>query len=578
MIRGLFTRQANIFALTAAVMLFTEIFSFLYLAEVSDRTRILLLTSLLDTAFLLSPYFILPPKWRRGIWILFLLLPVFTLTELLYFKHFGNFYYGNIILAGKITDNSVVSSALSLLKPTYILLFLPSLLLIAPYILLRKGILTQRYSVRTRCLWFCLILCIPPCAYFLTARRYYRSAPPEKIASEHTADCNYHIFNDPSYKPQLAMNYGVSGLFIRTLCDIFPQRISIDEKQRSEIISVLSSSSRTETADSLFSGNSNKNLILLIVESLNSSVFRLPEAQEICPNLCRLIQDSSSVYVPEILSQTGPGNSSDGQLMYNTGLYPVSYMPFVTEYGMSDYPSIAKALKNHSNSEIIYEDQQLWNHWSTTRSYGFRHLYSDLYDESNKGKDEDYHVISKVIEVADTISRPFFLQVTTYSTHEPYDRLRISPVLKLSDASKSKFDTKALNYLQTVGYFDRQLGRLLAALDSLGLKESTIMAIVGDHSAPSVAMSPMLDCNTVPLIITNTGVTQKYDRTIGQIDLFPTLLDLMSIEEYILPQTGKNYRGLGRSIFSTDSTDTATVPTDSLRRLSQLMILSRFFD
>lgn len=106
-------RQADIFFCTAAVMLFTEIFSFLYLAEVSDRTRILFLTSLLDTAFLLSPYFILPPKWRRGIWILFLLLPVFTLTELLYFKHFGNFYYGNIILAGKITDNSVVSSALT---------------------------------------------------------------------------------------------------------------------------------------------------------------------------------------------------------------------------------------------------------------------------------------------------------------------------------------------------------------------------------------------------------------------------------------------------------------------------------
>lgn len=578
MMRGLFTRQANIFALTAAVMLFTEIFSFLYLAEVSDRTRILFLTSLLDTAFLLSPYFILPPKWRRGIWILFLLLPVFTLTELLYLEHFGNFYYGNIILAGKITDNSVVSSALSLLKPAYIFLLLPSLLLIPPYILMRKGILTQRYSIRTKCLWFCLILCIPPCAYFLTARRYYRSAGPEKVASEHAADCNYHIFNDPSWKPKLAMNYGVSGLFIRTLCDIFPQRIRIDEKQRSEITAVLSTSSRTETADSLFSGNSNKNLILLIVESLNSSVFSLPEAQEICPNLCRLIQDSSSVYVPEVLSQTGPGHSSDGQLMYNTGLYPVSYMPFVTEYGMSDYPSIAKALKNHSNSEIIYEDQQLWNHWSTTRSYGFNHLYSDLYDGSNKGKDEDYHVISKVIEVADTISRPFFLQVTTYSTHEPYDRLRISPVLKLSNPLKSKFDTKVLNYLQTVGYFDRQLGRLLAALDSLGLKENTIMAIVGDHSAPSAAMSPMLDCNTVPLIITNTGVTQKYDRTIGQIDIFPTILDIMSAEEYILPQTGKNYRGLGRSIFSAHAADTATIPSDSLRHLSELMILSRFFD
>ena len=91
-------------------------------------------------------------------------------------------------------------------------------------------------------------------------------------------------------------------------------------------------------------------------------------------------------------------------------------------------------------------------------------------------------------------------------------------------------------------------------------------------------MSPLLECNSVPLIIANAGCGLRYERSINQVDLFPILLDVMGVTDYTLPQTGRNYRGLGHSIFNSTPETGTGAPADSIRALSELMILSRFFD
>ena len=572
------SRRADIFFCIAGLLLFIEIFSFFCISDAYSHIRTAVMISIAETAFLMAPYVLLPPRFRRLIWIPFLFFPIFMLTELLYLRHFGNFYHGTIILAGNIVNRTVTDSAFSFLKPADCLILLPSLLLIPPYILFRKDILSRSYRLPVKIFWLCTMLIIPAGIYSIAYYKVYkwakithgnvdRSLMDEKIIQP---------LYDPSLKPKLAQLYGVSMLAVRTVCDLWPEKINLDSRQRDAIISILGSPTETEAADSIFSSNREKNLILLIVESLNSSVMKLAEASEICPELYRLSRDSNSIYVPDVLSQTGPGNSSDGQFMYNTGLYPLRDLPFVTKYGLSSYPALAKALPSHSNSEIIYEEHTMWNHWSTTLSYGYSHLYSNL-DNGNL-VNEDHYVIEKTLEVADTISRPFFLQVTTYSMHEPYDRLRTEPNLKKTSGFLRSLDTRDANYLESVNYFDRQLGRLIEGLDRQGILGNTVIAIIGDHSTPESTVSPLLDCNSVPLIIANAGCGLRYERPINQVDLFPILLDVMGVTDYTLPQTGRNYRGLGHSIFnSTPKTDTGA-PADSIRALSELMILSRFFD
>jgi iduronate 2-sulfatase len=94
-------------------------------------------------------------------------------------------------------------------------------------------------------------------------------------------------------------------------------------------------------------------------------------------------------------------------------------------------------------------------------------------------------------------------------------------------------------YYASVSFMDAQVGRVLEALDRLKLRENTIIVFFGDHGYHlgekgkwSKAYS-LFDINLrVPMIIAvpngKPGVSQ---RTVGLIDLFPTLVDLCGLPQ-----------------------------------------------
>ena len=94
-------------------------------------------------------------------------------------------------------------------------------------------------------------------------------------------------------------------------------------------------------------------------------------------------------------------------------------------------------------------------------------------------------------------------------------------------------------YYASVSYVDACLGRLLEALQELGLDENTIVVVWGDHGwklGEHGAWGKQTNYNIdtgVPLIIRAPGVRSRsdhYDQLIELVDLFPTLCDLSGIE------------------------------------------------
>lgn len=67
-------------------------------------------------------------------------------------------------------------------------------------------------------------------------------------------------------------------------------------------------------------------------------------------------------------------------------------------------------------------------------------------------------------------TRPFFLWVHVYDPHAPYEA---------PDGAAAS--SSALAYDGEVAYASTQIGRLLARLDAKGLRESTVVAVAGDH-------------------------------------------------------------------------------------------------
>jgi arylsulfatase A-like enzyme len=113
-------------------------------------------------------------------------------------------------------------------------------------------------------------------------------------------------------------------------------------------------------------------------------------------------------------------------------------------------------------------------------------------------------------------------------------------------------------YWACVRYTDRQVGKVLDALDELGLRDNTIVVVWGDHGWNLgdgqlwAKHTPHERAVKSTLIIDAPGVTPKggavSDSIVQSLDLFPTLVDLCGLEnvETEHPLDGKSLRPILR--------------------------------
>jgi arylsulfatase A-like enzyme len=94
-------------------------------------------------------------------------------------------------------------------------------------------------------------------------------------------------------------------------------------------------------------------------------------------------------------------------------------------------------------------------------------------------------------------------------------------------------------YFASVSYTDAQIGRLMDALDSLGLAENTIVVLWGDHGWKlgehnGWCKQSNYEIDTrVPLIISGFGVEAKGERSMALtefVDIYPTLVEMADFQ------------------------------------------------
>jgi phosphoglycerol transferase MdoB-like AlkP superfamily enzyme len=151
---------------------------------------------------------------------------------------------------------------------------------------------------------------------------------------------------------------------------------------------------------------------------------------------------------------------------------------------------------------------------------------------------------------------PFYAFLVTLSNHMPFDlpeRLRELPL-------DPALDQEVMGgYLQSVHYTDKHLGRFLDKLRQRGILDNTVVVITGDHQGvhkfypQELARSPLAepwwveDERKLPLLIVARGLQPGEIATQGgQVDLMPTLLDLLGVDPG--PWAGKM---MGRNLLNT---------------------------
>lgn len=486
--------------------------------------------------------------------VIFVLLDGLFVANLMYFRtYFTAIPLDSYLLASNLSDfsSSVIDSC------RVVDLFFPLSTIAAGILWWRNfrkpedkqvGKERKRYSVARYVLLILLVALIP--AIRLWSQNGF------KAAYERLQDAYLHTCNVPMYTI-------FGSLYYDYTCD----QIVYTEDIKNDIDSWLAR--KTDCKSVLPHVYAKDNCVIILAESLESWVLnKTVEGQEITPNLNRILRDSSVIYAPHVLSQVKGGRSIDAQLLMCTGLLPINSGPYSIKFPESYYPSLVKAFKEkHKNARaysLTVDKPMVWNQCIIAPVLGYDSLVSKscFIPEEPVGSRKQVgdraflrQCLSKMKKnEVWSDSGNTLVQCVTYSGHNPFI---------LPDSLKKVFFSEdvpdVLNrYMTMANYTDRAIGEFISRLKSDKRFENTLVVIMGDHEAlgtvrkelcsDPVGKNILSDKAFVPLIILNAPSNMYYGKVMGQIDVYPTLLDLLGLNDYW-------WKGLGESIFNPQKPD-----------------------
>lgn len=341
--------------------------------------------------------------------------------------------------------------------------------------------------------------------------------------------------------------------------DITDAAEPITPEKQAEIEQWLASQPKHQPADSVTEKRSN--LLIVFAESLESWVLeKKVDGKEITPCLNRLLKEKSTLYAPNVLTQVKGGRSIDAQLMICSGLLPLMSGTYSSLYYDNTFYTLQKAMRElkHSRSYLLTIDKvSTWNQGAVARSFGTDTIisYHDFKMTEAFGTHKRIGDASFFQQCREKIERgevwkpgeSVYMQFVTYSGHAPFklpDHLR-------TITFPASIPEKAADYMTTAHYTDKAIGDFVAYLKTLPQYKETIVVIVGDHEGLASYRQELVgnpacrglvsDKQLTPFIVLNSPVGMRYDKFMGQIDIYPTLLNLMQLDAY-------RWHGLGQSI------------------------------
>lgn len=341
--------------------------------------------------------------------------------------------------------------------------------------------------------------------------------------------------------------------------DITDAAEPITPEKQAEIERWLASQPKHQPADSVTEKRSN--LLIVFAESLESWMLeKKVDGKEITPCLNRLLKEKSTLYAPNVLTQVKGGRSIDAQLMICSGLLPLMSGTYSSLYYDNTFYTLQKAMRGlkHSRSYLLTIDKvSTWNQGAVARSFGTDTIisYHDFKMTEAFGTHKRIGDASFFQQCREKIERgevwkpgeSVYMQFVTYSGHAPFklpDHLR-------TITFPASIPEKAADYMTTAHYTDKAIGDFVAYLKTLPQYKETIVVIVGDHEGLASYRQELVgnpacrglvsDKQLTPFIVLNSPVGMRYDKFMGQIDIYPTLLNLMQLDAY-------RWHGLGQSI------------------------------
>lgn len=355
------------------------------------------------------------------------------------------------------------------------------------------------------------------------------------------------------------------GMYNYHLYDIYIQsksqakRAFADGSELTEVHNYVRAN-QAEPDEALFGLAEGKNLIVVTLESMQTFTLNQEmNGQTITPFLNELTNDEDTIYFPNFYHQTGLGKTSDSEFLLENSLYPLSGGAVFFTHAGNTYNSMAEKLGNQGYATNVQHanSKSFWNRDMMYESLGideFLDIQSYTIGEGeavNWGM-KDIPFFQQSVAYLKDMPQPFYSRLITLTNHHPF-------TLDEEDKLISEFDSNSgtLNrFFQTTRYLDEAVIELFAELKASGLYENSIIVMYGDHYGISEnhneAMAQYLGKEITPyesaqlqkvpffVHIPGSGKGHVNETIGGQIDLRPTILNLMGIESHQDMQFGSD--------------------------------------
>lgn len=501
---------------------------------------------LLDVTILFL--FFLLISWRRvklSLILTFITTLLLSFCNIVYSRFFGQYLtFSAFGQANNLVDNVVIDSILSEIRIYDFFYLLIMLLFVCVYIKSRNKLIQKGY-LRILCfIWAVTIFII-----ILTHSIYL-----VKGSVERAIQTIYPSYSQDPERPNwenVYPNWATfhKGLFRSVVVDYLAKggnNMELSSEQIQKIEKEYLKHDMRLTGKTI--DDKIENVIFIIVESYLSVSSDLSiSGKEITPYLNALKRDSNVYYNGHVIPNAKIGRSSDGQLIYMTGILPLR-SEITVDCAKNDslvgLPALLLKQGKVKHSQILVPTSpSLWEQNPMNKVYGIETMFSkNDYKERQNGDDlNDEEMFGYANHLDDNLPQSSFSLMLTLSMHEPYDEC-VEHGFEIEDKS---LPNRYRNYLITCHYFDQQIGKYLEHLKEIGLYDKSLIVIAADHEPhlKNMDVEGMVS-NDLPLYIINGGFDkeQAWNGPCNQLDVYTTVLDIMGVES--------DWRGLGHTLLN----------------------------
>lgn len=318
----------------------------------------------------------------------------------------------------------------------------------------------------------------------------------------------------------------------------------------------------------MFGKERGKNVIVIHLESFQQFLINLKiNGKEVTPFLNSLYRSKNTISFSNFYHQVGLGRTSDAENMLETGTYGISDGSLFTSLGSENtFQAAPQILRQKGYTSAVFHGNvgTFWNRNDVYKNFGYNYFFDQNYF-SNASSDsigyglKDKLLFSESIKYLEQMQQPFYAKYITVTNHIPFsmDQEDLDPNFKTTKTS----DTTINNYFQTAHYLDQAIREFFNYLKRSGLYKNTMVLIYGDHYGLSNSeyqtLAPIIgesadtwnafnnvQMQRVPFMIHAANLNDyKDDDVSGEIDVLPTLLNLLGIDN-------KNYLQFGQNLLS----------------------------